>query len=222
MAKRAMPELWIVRVARGHARLWAAIAVGIAAHVLLPSGWRTVTSMLVSWDIAVACYLAMTAAMMAKSSSVAEIRRHAATQDEGAFALLVLSIVAALISLAAIFLQLAQNPNAPPPGIWAYVLAIVTVVLSWTFIHTIFALHYAHDFYGDGQRAHGLKFPGDDKPDYWDFVYFSFVIGMTFQVSDVAVANKWIRRSVVAHGVLSFFFTTTVVALAVNMAANAI
>ena len=73
-----------------------------------------------------------------------------------------------------------------------------------------------------GERANGLKFPGDGKPDYWDFIYFSFVIGMTFQVSDVAVTNKWIRRSVVAHGVLSFFFTTTVVALTVNMAANAI
>lgn len=220
MAKRAMPELWIIRVVRGHVRLWVAIVVGVAAYALLPGGWRTVTRMLTGWDIAIAYYLATTAAMMAKSSA-AEIRKHAALQDEGGFALLVLSIVAALISLAAIFFQLAKDPSAPP-GIWAYVLAIMTVVLSWTFIHTIFALHYAHDFYGDGQRAHGLKFPGDDKPDYWDFVYFSFVIGMTFQVSDVAVANKWIRRSVVAQGVLSFFFTTTVVALAVNMAANAI
>ena len=108
------------------------------------------------------------------------------------------------------------------PGPWSYALAIATVILSWAFIQTIFALHYAHDFYGKGQRANGLKFPGDDKPDYWDFVYFSFVIGMTFQVSDVAVTNKWIRRSVVAHGVLSFFFTTTVVALTVNMAASAL
>ena len=105
---------------------------------------------------------------------------------------------------------------------WSYALAIATVILSWAFIHTIFALHYAHDFYGKGQRATGLKFPGDGQPDYWDFIYFSFVIGMTFQVSDVAVTNKWIRRSVVAHGVLSFFFTTTVVALTVNMAASAL
>jgi uncharacterized membrane protein len=134
---------------------------------------------------------------------------------------MVLSILAALVSLAAIFLQLATGEEGRP-NLWSHALAIVTVVLSWTFIQAIFALHYAHDFYGTGRRANGLKFPDDDKPDYWDFVYFSFVIGMTFQVSDVQVTNKWIRRSVVAHGVLSFFFTTTVVALTVNMAADAI
>ena len=126
-----------------------------------------------------------------------------------------------MASLGAIFAELASEGDVQP-GPWSYTLAIATVVLSWAFIHTIFALHYAHDFYGKGQRATGLKFPGDDKPDYWDFMYFSFVIGMTFQVSDVAVTNKWIRRSVVAHGILSFFYTTTVVALTVNMAASAL
>ena len=156
--------------------------------------------------------------MMARAP-VAEIRKHADAQDEGAFALMVLTVAAAMASMGAIFAELAREGDMEP---LSYALAIATVVLSWAFIHTIFALHYAYDFYGEGQRANGLKFPGDAKPDYWDFVYFSFVIGMTFQVSDVAVTNKWIRRSVVAHGVLSFFFTTTVVALTVNMAANAI
>ena len=160
--------------------------------------------------------LAMTA-----SAPIAEIRKHAALQDEGALALMVLTIVAALASLAAIFAELTADGDNRP-GVWPHMLAIATVVLSWAFIHTIFALHYAYDFYGDGKRANGLKFPGDDKPDYWDFMYFSFVVGMTFQVSDVAVTNKWIRRSVVAHGIVSFFFSTTVVALTVNMAANAI
>ena len=101
-------------------------------------------------------------------------------------------------------------------------LAIGTVVLSWTFIHTIFALHYAHEFYGAGEHKNGLRFPGDGQPDYWDFIYFSFVIGMTFQVSDVAVTHKLVRRTVVAHGALSFFFTTAVVAMAVNIAASII
>lgn len=220
MAKRPLPELWIVRVVRGHLRLWSAVAVGFIAYPLLPDGWRAVTRMLVSWDIAVVVYLVTTAAMMARSS-VDDIRKHSATQDEGAFALLVLTAAAAMSSLAAIFFELASNNDAPP-GLWAHVLALATVVLSWTFIHTIFACHYAHDFYGNGKRANGLKFPGDEKPDYWDFVYFSFVIGMTFQVSDVAVTNKWIRRTVVAHGALSFAFTTTILALAVNMAASAI
>jgi uncharacterized membrane protein len=214
-----MPQLWIVRMARSHAKLWCAVALGLVSYAVLPGDWRAVTRMLVGWDIGVAAYLGLAAAMMAKSPAT-EIRRHSAAQDEGAFALMVLSIVTAMISLAAIFLQLASG-GADRPDLWSHVLAMVTVVLSWAFLHTIFALHYAHDFYGDGKRANGLKFPDDSKPDYWDFVYFSFVIGMTFQVSDVQVTNKWIRRSVAAHGVLSFFFTTTVVALTVNMAANA-
>jgi uncharacterized membrane protein len=99
-------------------------------------------------------------------------------------------------------------------------LAIVTITLSWTFIHAIFALHYAHDYYGSGHRANGLQFPGDDQPDYWDFAYFSFVVGMTFQVSDVAVTNRAIRRLVVAHGILSFAFNTAILALTVNLASS--
>ena len=220
MAKRALPELWIVRMARGHARLWLAIALGCITYLLLPGSWRVVTRALVGWDIGVALYLAAAAVMMARAS-VAEIRKHSALQDEGAFALMVLTIVAAMASLGAIFAELASEGDVEA-GRGPTHLAIATVVLSWAFIHTIFALHYAHDFYGDGKRANGLNFPGDDKPDYWDFMYFSFVVGMTFQVSDVAVTNKWIRRSVVAHGILSFFYTTTVVALTVNMAASAL
>lgn len=220
MAKRAMPELWIVRMARGHARLWLAIALGCVVYAVAPGHWRVVTRLLLAWDVAIAFYLIWAAAVMAKSP-VVEIRKHSAAQDEGAFAIMVLTVVAAISSLAAIFFELAAGADALP-GPWSYALAIATVILSWMFIHTIFALHYAHDFYGNGKRANGLKFPGDDRPDYWDFVYFSFVVGMTFQVSDVAVTNKWIRRSVVAHGALSFLFTTMIVALTVNMAANAI
>ena len=101
-------------------------------------------------------------------------------------------------------------------------LAIGTVVLSWAFTHTIFALHYAHEFYGEhGARKSGLQFPGEGQPDYWDFIYFSFVIGMTFQVSDVAVTHKSIRRTVVAHGALSFFFNRSALsAVTVNIAAR--
>jgi uncharacterized membrane protein len=220
MAKKAMPELWIVRVARGHARLWCAIALGCVVYLALPDSLRAVTRALIAWDAGIVFYLAWAAWMMAHSP-VAEIRRHSAAQDEGAFALMALTVAAAMASLGAIFALLANGDGGEAePG--SYMLAIATVVLSWVFIHTIFALHYAYDFYGDGERANGLEFPGGAKPDYWDFIYFSFVIGSTFQVSDVAVTNRWIRRSVAAHGVLSFFFNAAVVALTVNMAAKAI
>jgi uncharacterized membrane protein len=96
--------------------------------------------------------------------------------------------------------------------------------LSWAAVHTIFALHYAHDYYRPAKPG-GLQFPSGDqheKADYWDFVYFSFVIGMTAQVSDVGITDKTIRRTATAHGIISFVFNTALVALMVNIAASAI
>jgi uncharacterized membrane protein len=102
-------------------------------------------------------------------------------------------------------------------------LAVVTITLSWAFIHTIFALHYAHEFYIENRYEDGgLAFPGKEQPDYGDFLYFSLVIGMTSQVSDVAVTAKAIRRTVAAHGVVSFFFNAALLALTVNIAASAL
>jgi uncharacterized membrane protein len=97
-------------------------------------------------------------------------------------------------------------------------------MLSWLFMHTIFALHYAHEYYGERRDTQigGLVFPGKQEPDYWDFLYFSFVIAMTCQVSDVAITSKVIRRVVNIHGVLSFFFTLSILALTVNMVSNLI
>jgi uncharacterized membrane protein len=204
-------------VARGHARLWISAAFGIVLFALttgLAGSWSFIARILIAWDAGVACYLVATAVMMGRST-IAEIRKHSAAHDEGAAALLVLTVAAAVASLGAVFAGLSGGGNLHTA------LAVATVVLSWTFIHTIFALHYAYEFYGDNDSANGLDFPGDDKPDYWDFVYFAFVLGSTFQVSDVAVTNKWIRRVVVTHGVLAFFFNAAVVALTVNLAANA-
>jgi uncharacterized membrane protein len=102
-------------------------------------------------------------------------------------------------------------------------LAAIMILLSWAFTHTIFAFHYAHEYYSE--RAHkdgGLNFPGDEPPDYWDFVYFSFVVGMTSQVSDVAVTSSALRRLVAALGAVSFIFNATLLALTVNIAAGAI
>ena len=96
--------------------------------------------------------------------------------------------------------------------------------MSWAAVHTAFSLHYAHEYYR-GDKPGGLQFPsGDarDEADYWDFVYFSFVIGMTAQVSDVGITDKIIRRTATVHGIISFVFNTALVALMVNIAAGAI
>src|ERR1041385_7289328 len=212
---------WIVRVGMAHQRLFICAALGIVTALILRiTDLSAVARLLIGWDLGALIYLAAAAAVMARCSTVASIRRNASMQDEGALIILVLAVVAALASLGAIFLELAGlKPDDPRYGFYI-TLAIVTVVLSWAFTHTIFALHYAHEFYGEGTRGKGLKFPDDHAPDYWDFVYFSFVIGMTFQVSDVAITQKSVRRMVVAHGALSFFFSTAIVAMMVNIAAG--
>ena len=221
MSTKAKRPIWIVRVGMAHKRLFISGALGLAAIVALPASLTVITRMLIGWDIGVLIYLAAVTVMMS-GSSVAAIRRNAAAQDEGALALLVLSVAAAIASLGAIFAELATIDRTNPSYGLYIALTIATVVLSWTFTHTIFALHYAHEFYGEHARQRCLRFPDDGQPDYWDFIYFAFVIGMTFQVSDVAVTHKSARRLVVAHGVLSFFFTTAIVALTVNIAANVI
>ena len=105
-------------------------------------------------------------------------------------------------------------------------LSVSTIFLSWLLIHTVFALYYAHEFHSRGPRriargqGGGLKFPDDSTPDYLDFLYFSFVVGTTAQTSDVAVCSRAMRRVVMLHGILSFFFNTAVIALAVNIAAQ--
>ena len=215
---------WIVRIGRAHARLWVSAAFGAVTGAVLATladRLSPVTCALVGWDAGLAFYLVAVATMMARSPAE-EIRHHAAGQDEGAFAILLLTVAAALASLGAIFAELADvKPSLPGFGFYV-TLAITTVTLSWTFTHTIFALHYAYGFYGEAKREKCLQFPGDDKPDYWDFIYFSFVVGMTFQVSDVAVTSKPMRRMVVAHGVVSFLFNTAIVAVTLNIVSSSI
>jgi len=154
---------------------------------------------------------------------IARLRRRASEQDEGAFAILLLSMAATLASLVAIVFELGAVKQAANEHIVVHVLlAMATIVLSWTFTHTIFSLHYAHEFYGEGRdkTTGGLTFPGESKPDYLDFLYFSLVIGMTSQVSDVAITSRSIRRVAALHGALSFFFNLTVLALTVNLISN--
>ena len=212
---------FVLRVVLARPRLAASVALGLAVTAALPSDHWVTTRLLVGWDVGIALYLVLVFSLMARSG-VAHIRGHAAHEDEGRFAILVLTVLAALASLGAILVELGTGQGADRAPM-QLALATATIVLSWIFTHTIFALHYAHDYYGEhGARKSGLAFPGEDAPDYWDFVYFSFVIGMTSQVSDVAVVSKPIRRIVSVHGVVSFFFNAALLALTVNIAASAI
>jgi uncharacterized membrane protein len=216
--KKSSGTFWVVRMGRAHARLWLSVALGLLTFAFVPGRW---TAVLIGWDVGVASYLALAFVRMARSS-IADIRRRAKEEDEGALGVLLLTVGAAIASVGAIFAELGgADPSEPGYGLYV-ALAIVTIALSWAFTHVIFALHYAREFYGEGEWAEGLKFPGDERPDYWDFVYFAFVIGMTFQVSDVAVTRRFVRRTVIIHGIVSFVFTTAIIALTVNIAASAV
>jgi uncharacterized membrane protein len=207
-----------LRIIRVRPRLFLSVLVGIAVASLWPATFHGATRVVFGWDIGVGLYLILAFRIMA-TSDIDGMRRHAARQDEGRIAVLALTAVAALASLGAIVAELGGANKAPAH----LALAAVTILLSWTFTHTIFALHYAYEYYDqNSHRGGGLNFPGDDPPDYWDFLYFSLVIGMTSQVSDVAVTSNKIRRMVAGHGVVSFVFNATLLALTVNIAASLI
>jgi uncharacterized membrane protein len=208
-----------VRVVYARPRMFSSIVIGIVAFFLLPGSSRLVTRLLIGWDIFVTCYLLLAYLMMFRCG-LAHIRRNAALQDDGRFLILLMTALGAFASIAAIVFELGASNRSPPQ----LMLATVTIALSWATVHTIFALHYAHDYYR-GATPGGLQFPSGDQhdhADYWDFVYFSFVIGMTAQVSDVGITDKIIRRTATVHGIIAFVFNTALLALMVNIAASAI
>jgi uncharacterized membrane protein len=219
VSERRRDPLWRwIRIVRARPRLFVAGLLGLAVVAFLPAEWRAATRSLVGWDVALTLYLGLAFRLMT-SSDANRIRRRAALQDEGRFTVLALVVGAALASLIAILAELG-GANRQPAHL---VLAALTILLSWAFTHTIFAIHYAHEYYNEkAPKGGGLNFPGEETPDYWDFVYFSFVVGMTSQVSDVAVTSRPLRRLVAAHGAVSFIFNATLLALTVNMAASAI
>ena len=208
-----------LRVLYARPRTFVSVAIGIAAFFLLPHSLRLVTRLLTGWDIFASLYLALAYAMMFRCDHT-NIRRNATLQDDGRFLILLVTALGAFASIGAIVFELASSHR----GAYELTLATVTIALSWAAVHTTFALHYAHDYYR-GAKPGGLQFPSGDKhepADYWDFVYFSFVIGMTAQVSDVGITDRTIRRTATAHGIISFVFNTALVALMVNIAASAI
>jgi uncharacterized membrane protein len=200
-------------------RTFTAMAVGLVVGLLLPGSLRPITQALIGWDVFIGLYATLVFAMMLRSGHH-HVRRNAARQDDGRFVILVFTAFGAFASIAAILFELGIAHRGAPE----LTLATVTIALSWVAVHTSFALHYAHEYYR-GSKPGGLQFPSgdkDDHADYWDFVYFSFVIGMTAQVSDVGITDRIIRRTATVHGIISFVYNTALVALMVNIAASAI
>lgn len=203
---------------RHHLRFYLAAALGLAVWWLTRSAALPVR-LPVAGSVFFGAYLVL---MVERTARVTpdRMREQAASKDEGIAIIVLLTLAAVGLSLGSIFALL----NAPAkPDLLHLVLALICVPLGWTTLHTVMAFHYAHLFYTqhpsrDLADAGGLVFPETKEPGSWEFLYYSFVIGMTAQVSDVQVASTPMRRTTLAHGVVSFFVNTVILALAVNVA----
>ena len=219
-----------VRTVLARPRLFICLAIGLAALALMPGDWRLVTRELIAWNVGIVAYLASMVWMMHAATPEA-MRGRAEVEDENAYVILGLSVVAAAASVYAIVAQLASVKDMPAGDRGAHIaLAAFTIVTAWSFIHMMFALHYAHEFYlerksdakADPEQRGGLRFPATPLPDYSDFLYFSFVIGCATATADIDICSNPMRRIALLHGVIAFFFNVTVLALTINIAAGLI
>lgn len=229
------------RIIWAHRRLFTCVGFGALVWVALPfvriesdliANWlplelHGVTRALVGWNAGVFAYLARASHKM-RMSTQDDLRIHAKDADEGRGVVLFLSAAAACAAIGAIVLELGQIKSLyeaeKAPRV---LLAIVTVVASWAFMHLIFALHYAHEYYFEKETSQrrkelrgGLIFPGEHAPQYRDFLYYAYVIGVAGQTADVSTTSAAMRKITLIHGVLAFFYNTTIFALAVNIASD--
>jgi uncharacterized membrane protein len=209
-------------------RLTAAIVLGVVVGLgfaLVPNGLGWTTRAILTWDVACGFFLVATFSGM-RAGDTDSLRQRAAFEDEGGAAVLLLSLVATIASLGAVAAELEMAKHGTGLEKGARVgLGFLTVALSWTFVHLIFALHYAREFYApDGARAGatrgGLEFPGTKTPDYWDFVHFAMVIGVASQTADIAFTSQGLRRIGTVHSVIAFLFNTVILAISINFAAS--
>jgi uncharacterized membrane protein len=219
--KLALPVWPALRV---RPRLLAAIGTGLAVFaVLLVAKWVSPsTATLVGWNAGALLYLVLAWKEMGVDD-VKVIHSNALRQDEGRKTILALVVLAAAAVLLAVGTQLAQARSVEgSERVWQVLLAALTVLTSWTFTQVLFAVHYAHDFYlaRHGGGPDPLHFPGTKDPGYADFLHFACVIGAAMQTADISFHGRALRPVGTLHCVLSFFFNTTLVALAINMAAG--
>jgi uncharacterized membrane protein len=212
------------RIARidAHHRFFAGIAFALLGFVLAHGRSWSMRG-LVAWDTFafVSLALSWTCIVFGEAKAGTQAAR---LQDSSRTAIFFFVVAAACASLVAVGILLGPAKGLSGTALAKHIaLAAVTVILSWGITHTVFTLHYAHIFHNADDSGHrakqgdGLEFPGKEQPGFMDFAYFSFVVGMTCQVSDVQVTSQRIRRLVLMHGVLSFAFNTIILALTVNL-----
>ncbi len=226
MSDTQAPDFWrrSVRVVAARPRLFIGLAVGLLAWAALAGRFAPMTVAVMAWDVGVAVYVVL-AALLFLTEPIAHLPIHAARDEEGEWTIFAITVAAAVFSLIAVLGVFASTPHHPGAvRDLRIALVVLTLLLSWLMMHTTFTFRYAHEYYSDDRAPPafdgGLEFPGETAPDYMDFFYFSLVLGMTFQVSDVQITARKLRRLALLHGLLSFLFNTVILALTVNVAAG--
>ena len=207
-------------LARTHPRLSGAVALGLAAGILWPAG-STLGKVLIGWNVGVWSYLALMFWLTVRAKAP-DVRRIAEIEDENAGLVLLLVSIAALTSLATIALELAGSRDLDTAGkLLRYGFTALTVIGSWLLIGVIFSVHYARLYYTWNGKEPALRFAeGLTTPNYWDFLYFSFTIGVAVQTSDVGVATRQLRKIVLAQSLIGFVFNTAILGFSINIAAG--
>ncbi len=207
-------------------RLAISVLAGLLLFFLLPVGIFWETRLIAAWDCAILCFLFFALTTMANTSA-ADTEQSTTRYDQSGLIILILAAVAAMVSILVIAFMLRHTKGIPLTHMSVHLLLSVgAIVGSWLMMHTLFAFHYAHRFYRnhhdkpEGNHHRSLIFPSNKPPDYLDFVYFSFIIGMTSQVSDIQIAGRAMRRLALVHGGLSFAFNMVILALSINIIAG--
>jgi uncharacterized membrane protein len=216
---------WPVRVVVGHRFTVSAAVLGVLAFLILPRELGGSARAVFAWDLAGVALLLMFAFMLLNEGDDATMARNATAQQEGEWTVFAITLAGVAISFVALTHMLGEAKDMAGMQRKLYVGTVaVTLLLSWLVTHVVFALRYAHEYYerqpGASRVDGGLEFPGELPPDYWDFLYFAMVLGMTFQVSDVQITSRKMRRLGTVHGLIGFLFNTVIVALTVNIAAS--
>jgi len=204
-------------------RIGFAAMFGMTIFLVLPDAMHLYTRILAAWIAGVFCFLSIVFWMMA--SSDAERTYHRAQRQEAQhWTIFLLVVCMALVSIGAIALMLVDNKDLPAPVLTVQLaLSIVSILSSWFLTHTMFALHYTTCYYRRNdsnpelEYAGGVELPGEMQPDFLDFLYFSFTIGMTSQTSDISITTSPMRRLSLGHAIVSFFFYSVIIALSVGV-----
>jgi len=210
----------LLRIIHARPHLFSGVGLGACAYFALTPVHSHAIRAVAAWDVGSLLFLVLTGISFLRQQD-RNISADAKRQEEGEWSVFALTLLGAVMSFAAIILF--SGAHKKDQG-WYLGFVVATLILSWLTTHVSFAYRYAHEYYTRGPERDavdgGIDFPKDDKPDYLDFIYFSFVLGMTFQVSDCNITSKKLRRLATLQGLIGFLFNTVILALSVNIAAT--